>query len=206
MTLKLSSLRRTMLVGLLFSCICAKGVTADAGTLGNSAEVPTEDTNFWSRILTNDFSFPPPKIDCLVDVTVDCVTESGRPCGTIQADLGVCTGSNAELETLVYTVEISNIGTVQMDVTLADFTRNGQTSSFLTEVTPRTLQPTQSVVIELEFEVNICEAAGYSSSIAVKANPPNGNICQDMEKIDFTVLPPPTLPPTPSPVTPETGM
>lgn len=205
MTLKLSSPRGITLATLLFSCLSSLGIAADVGAPGNSAEVPSEDNDFWNRLLTNDFSFPPPKIDCLVDVTVNCATESGSSCGTIQADLGVCTGSNAELETLVYTVEISNIGTVQMDVTIADFTLNGQTSSFLSQITPQTLQPTQSVAIELDFEVNICEASDYSSVIAVKASPPNGNICQDMQKIDFIVLPPPTFPPTQSPVTPETG-
>ena len=205
MTLKLSSPRGIMLVALLFSCLAALSIAADAVAPGNSAEVPSEDNNFWNRLLTNNFSFPPPKIDCLVDVTVNCATESGSPCGIIQADLGVCTGSNAAFETLVYTVEISNIGTVQMDVTIADFTLNGQTSSFLSQVTPQTIQPTQSVAIELEYEVNICEAADYSSVIAVEASPPNGNNCQDMGKIDFIILPPPTFPPTDSPVTPETG-
>ena len=204
MTMKLT-LVRCIVVSFVFSSLAAFGSATNAGTT-DAALVAREEGAFWNRYLENNRSIPPtaaPKVDCLVDVTGDCVTENGTPCQNLQAGFGVCTGSNVVLESLIYTLIITNVGMVEMDVKVADVTLNGVTSSVLDSVRPQTILPNQATSLDHTIEVNVCEEANYSSVITVEASPPNGNSCQDMEKIDFIILPPPR--PTPSPRTPETG-
>ena len=50
-----------------------------------------ENDQFWGRFLEDaSFSMPPPKVDCLVDVTIACFSEDGTPCSEIEPPVGTC--------------------------------------------------------------------------------------------------------------------
>jgi len=323
-----------LLPALLFSALASRTTALAADAVAQDKDsVEQEDNALWDRLLTNDGSFPTPapKVDCLVDVTIECASSDGTPCGNIVPPNGVCAlggvienvvfsynparcvqsnnvqGTEAYcegfaplvagpvtvscsnlangapmsvepsvvnpgeafgvsssspgvplpdkidciyengggtkiqqvyidtsgdvtldlkdtfgsftlescapngmertcLEVLSYTIDISNIGAVDMLIDVVDFTLDGETSSFLDNVDPKLLPPGQSTSLIVMAQVDICTGAEFDAIINVEASPPNGDICRDTEKLTFTVPEPPTRSPTVSPVAIETGM
>jgi hypothetical protein len=105
------------------------------------------------------------------------------------------------LETLCYKIQLDNIGTVLMEVTVADFTLNGETESFLDLFPDTSIDVGQSENVEVKKEVDICSGNTYTVEIDVEASPPNGPFCKDTDIYEFTPPLPDTLAPVP-PVTP----
>lgn len=107
-------------------------------------------------------------------------------------------------ESLGYEIVLENVGTVDMSVTKVDFTFNGMPFSFLSNVQPNRLPPGESSTLKPNVEINVCTTGTYIAAVAVEADPPNGQMCQDDDQfvlaIDSLPRPPPTESPTAPPV------
>lgn len=86
------------------------------------------------------------------------------------------------VESLAYQVEITNVGPVDMSVTMVEFTFNGQTFNLMSEVRQNPLVPGQSTALAPSLQLNICDVNNLLASISVQADPPNGGSCQDLEE------------------------
>jgi len=143
---------------------------------------------------------PPPEEPCLVDVVIDCTTADGTPCSEIEVPL--IPSEEVCIEQVCYTIVISNIGEVCMDITLVNLDVNGNLADLLADVPTNPLCPGEATTVESCGDIDICSGGEFCAIVNVEANPPNGEICQDEDEEKFTLppVPPPTPPPTPAPL------
>ena len=111
-------------------------------------------------------------------------------------------------ETACYNVNIENVGTNDMDITIVDFDFNGDVESLLDDLDVTTLTPGQSTSVEVKKDVDVCIEFEYCAVVEVEANPPSDMMCQDTDTDKFTIVQPestpfpspaPTFSPTPAP-------
>jgi hypothetical protein len=81
------------------------------------------------------------------------------------------------IELLVYSIDITNSGSVSMEITVADLTLNDMTTSLVDDLLDTTVGPDETTVLEQRLEVDVCNGAQYNPSIQVEANTPNGGGC-----------------------------
>ena len=107
---------------------------------------------------------------------------------------------------LCYGITLSNTGSVEMDVTRLEFLFGQSVVDIASNVQPSTILPGQQIVLEEKYEIDICGGGTATAALDVQANPPNGAICQDVERLDVSLIPvpetPPVLPPTQDDVCP----
>jgi hypothetical protein len=106
------------------------------------------------------------------------------------------------IESLNYAITITNIGTTPMDITVVDFTFNGETESVLSDVPVNPLPVGENTSFDEVRLADICAGGDFVGGVMVEANPPTGDMCQDMDSYEFMVTPPPPTPPTGPPPTP----
>lgn len=133
----------------------------------------------------------PQKIDCIIlDVDGSALQQNIiDTSGTVQLDLKdsfgaltleSCAEDKSCLETLIYDVTLSNVGTVDMEVTVADFFFGGQTTSLLGDLEINPLAPDESTTLQQQFEnIDVCGGFEVTALANVEATPPNGDMCQD---------------------------
>ena len=108
-------------------------------------------------------------------------------------------------ETLCYNVDIVNIGENCMDLTLAEFIFNDQTTDLLPLLPVTSLCPEESASIQQKGDVNTCITGQFCAEVQVQADPPDPNapMCMDSDILKFIIPNQPTLsptfPPTPGP-------
>jgi len=91
------------------------------------------------------------------------------------------------IETLCYDIDIENTGSVEMEITLADFLFNGDTGSLL-PVSPNPLPVGQTINLTPKVDVDVCAGGEIYAEILVAATAPNnGDRCQDNEQYNFIV-------------------
>jgi hypothetical protein len=151
----------------------------------------------------------PEKVDCIIldsaetqlqqividtsgDVSLNLRDEFGAFTLLACGDSGVG-GVQSCLETLSYTIDINNVGTVGMEVSIAEFIFDGVTTSFVSDIDTN-ISPGKSSTVETRQTIDLCVVAEYCAEIKVVANPPNGNECQDTDQYCFQVS---QLPPAP---------
>ena len=119
-----------------------------------------------------------------------------------------CTNSggatNTCLDALTYTMNIHNIGTNIMNVSVVNVTQNGVTTDYLGQVPNTHLSPGQSTQVTVSQTVDLCVPGAYTTSTLVEATPPGPGICQAKGNYTFVITLPPTPPPSPAPVPPPT--
>jgi len=158
----------------------------------------------------------PDKILCFIteqgaDVQELMIDTSGSVRLDLQDDFGAltlksCAPDGSEIscsETICYDAEISNIGTVEMTVTVADFMAGDQLVSVLPDLPVNPLAPGEATSLSTCGDIDVCAGTEISAMINVEANPPSGDMCQKQAEYVFVPpmprIPPPTMPPTPSP-------
>jgi hypothetical protein len=144
-------------------------------------------------------------IDASGDVQIDLMDEFGA-FTLLSCELPSSPpGGQSCLEILTYTVDISNIGSVDMDVTVIDFIFGGATNDLLGELDTTTVSPGDSTTVSPIVLIDLCMGGEFCAEINVEAEPPNGAMCQDSETycFDISQLPPSPVPP-PSPEAPTT--
>jgi len=131
--------------------------------------------------------------------------------GTVQMDLLDSFGSlqvegcvrGAEelscIETLNYDIDIFNVGSEEMTVTVVDFSFGDTTISLLDLVEEDLLQPGEETSVSTEIDVNVCAGGAFNAEIAVEADPPLGDSCQADAAIGSTREP---VPPGEGPTSP----
>ena len=165
------------------------------------ATLTKEDEAFWGRYLEGSTSItpspsPPPPVDCLVRVDIACTASDGETdCKEI---VPPSEPSDEDcIENVCYTIVLENIGTVCMDITLANLDLNGDIQDVLELLPVDELCPEETTSFEKCGDIDICGGGTYLATIDVEADPPNGNQCQDSSQYNFNV---PQIPTTPSPV------
>jgi hypothetical protein len=118
-----------------------------------------------------------------MSVEVDCKTEDGQPCDTLEGRMSNCT------EVLCYSYTIDNLGTRDLGITVFNRTstintdlygrvidfdvskaklvekqRYGMVEDLLPEITVNPLPPGVSAVIEEKFEVDLCGLYRYAEA------------------------------------------
>jgi hypothetical protein len=168
------------------------------------AVLSIEDEAYWGRFL-EDSSItpspaPPTPVDCLVKVEITCTASDGE---TECKDIEPPTNPSDEdcTDNVCYTIDIENIGTVCMDITLASLDLNGEITDVLGLVTDNPLCPDETTSFDACGDIDICSGGTFLANIAVEADPPNGNQCQDDGRYEFDI---PAIPATPSPESTET--
>ena len=175
----------------LVALALSSAVGAFAAT--QDATLAKEDVAFWNRFLQD--SSIPPSVDCLVKVDISCTASDGETeCKDIVPPS--TPSDEACLENVCYTVVLENIGTVCMDITLANLDLNGEITDVLGLIPVDSLCPDETTSFETCGDIDICGGGTYLATIDVEADPPNGNQCQDSSQYNFNV---PSIP-TPSPV------
>lgn len=100
-----------------------------------------------------------------------------------------CSNANGRshdcLKEIVYTYELENVGTNNMDITRLDISRNGETESLLTEVNDLTLSPGESAFASESQTINVCEPGTFSTGAVVQADPPGDGFCEDEVSYSF---------------------
>lgn len=96
-------------------------------------------------------------------------------------------GEKSCLETLRYDINVDNIGTVAMTITVLDFIFNKMTVNLLGEVGLNPVPPGQSTALQPMLKVDICAGEEYSAKVNVEATPPNGEKCQATDQYAFTI-------------------
>ena len=87
------------------------------------------------------------------------------------------------LATLTYDVDLTNTGTVDMDITVLDFNVNGQPFAMLNDLPLRFLSPGQSTSVQPKAEIDICGGGfRFDAQVFVQADPPNGALCQARDR------------------------
>ena len=97
------------------------------------------------------------------------------------------------IETVCYDIDISNVGTNNMDITVIDFDFNGEVFNLLPQVEVNPLAPGQTTSIEVKRDVDICQAIEYCAEVVIEADPPSNMMCLDDDDYKFNIG---TLPPS----------
>lgn len=92
-------------------------------------------------------------------------------------------------EMLLYNYTFSNVGSADMDITVIDWTYNGNTNSLLGSLPKTLLAPNETVVLQDTRVISVCLAAFYLIEIQVEAEPPNGQMCQAEDDYQFSLEP-----------------
>jgi hypothetical protein len=110
------------------------------------------------------------------------------------------TTSKTCLETVSYFIEIKNVGSVEIDVTMVDFIDQSVKTSFAQDVvTP--VKAGETSFIETLVNVDICVGRQICVQVNVEAEPNNGETCRDTDTYCFQTRPLPPVPlPPPVPV------
>jgi hypothetical protein len=164
-------------------------------------------------VTNRDGSSLPAKIDCIftdaddvrlqqvvVDVSGDVelrLTDEFGAFTLLACDDTTC------LEILDYDIVVENVGEIDMDITVVDFTYGGATTSLLGELDRTKLAPGKSTSVTERVPLDVCVGSDVSATVNVEANPPKGGaMCQDKDDLTFTVAPlEPIIPcPIPAPV------
>ena len=93
------------------------------------------------------------------------------------------------IEELCYNYTISNIGSAEMEVTVVDHVYNGVTEDLLDLVPTNPLLPGQSTSFSEKRTVNTCIQGNFSTEIDVQAEPSDGEMCQEQEEYNFSIIP-----------------
>lgn len=144
----------------------------------------------------------PDKIECRLQnpngelVQVNIIDVSG----SISLDLGDRFGAlrleSCDLltcrETITFITEIINVGNVSAVITKVDMTLNGNTASFIEQITNNPLNSRETTSLQPKVEINICDGVEYRSSVSVQSSPPAGVLCLDSADyfIQTSVRPP----------------
>lgn len=127
-------------------------------------------------------------------MTIQCrLASTGRDCRTFDPrSSGGCT------QTLIYDLEICNIGPVDMRVNEAIFQFNGASTNMVGNLPMNPVRVGQCTSMAPRRMVNVCRNPSLTAGFAAQANPPNGNSCQaeDRHTVNFP-RPPPAPVPTP---------
>jgi hypothetical protein len=138
-----------------------------------------------------------PKVDCIVDVALICKLAGGTPCSAAVGRYQDC------LTTFNYSIEIHNLGTVEMLVDTDTFVYEGTTVDVLSRVNPNPLFPGERAFVYESRQVDLCQTNSVDASVTVRASPPYGDICQATDSLSIIITPLPP-PPTPRPTYPST--
>lgn len=164
--------------------------------------IAKENEAFWVRFLKTDGDLlsvntpsPTPEATCSVDVTLRCTTNDDIPCKDIKSP----SSSSDEkcIQTINYSIDIMNSGTVNMDIKEVSFAFNGNVDELVKDLKETSLGPDKSTILLIEEEINVCTNDEFEASVAVTAQGHNGKECQDRDEYNFIVEAAST---TPSPV------
>ena len=139
---------------------------------------------------------PEPMVDCQTIVELSCVLLDGSDCQQLEPRNSNC------LEPFTYPIQVCNVGPVAMTVSNVEIIFQGQSNQMVQNLPVNPVPVGQCTSISPRFELDVCTDAIYEASVVVEANPPNGNSCQDNNRVQVSVsrLPPPPTPrPTPRP-------
>ena len=128
-----------------------------------------------------------PKVDCVVALEVRCRLRGGMECTDVAPRLDNC------LETFFYSVEICNVGSVEMMINAVDFNFNDNVNSIVAAVPQNQLLTGQCTSLVPNLQVDVCSAGSHLAVVTAEATPPNGNMCQDQQQqlVSVASLPPP---------------
>ena len=141
----------------------------------------------------------PPKIACRILDGEGKQLQENRidTSGTVRLDLGdsfgslrldACRRDNEELsclQSLAYQADISNIGPVNMTVQQIEFVFNGQAFDLLRDISQNPLGVGQSTSLAPTLEINVCDVNELIAVVNVRADPPNGSVCQDGAELRY---------------------
>jgi hypothetical protein len=137
-------------------------------------------------------------------VSIKCESTTGVECKDI-----VTPSNTADcFVDIIYTYELTNVGDVNMDITVADRSRGGVTVSFLDLLPVKALVPGESASAKETETINACVEGTFVTTVNVAADPPSGVPCFATDTYEFNTItaptPAPTPPPTPAPTPPPT--
>ena len=90
---------------------------------------------------------------------------------------------------ITYTYTLDNVGTNDMNITVLEYTRDGETVDLLSEVVDSNpLSPGDSVSTSDEEMLNICVDGIYTTTVTAEADPPEGAPCFDEDEFVFEVV------------------
>jgi len=107
------------------------------------------------------------------------------------------------IEELCYLYNFANVGSSDMEITVAERYFNGEIFDLLPFVPINPLAPGETTSIEEKTTIDVCQEQTYCVDLNAEASPENGEDCQDNATYKFTIEPPPVQP-TPPPVVPPT--
>jgi hypothetical protein len=114
-------------------------------------------------------------------------------------------GAQSCLDTLTYNIKISNVGSVELDVTAAEIISDTDMTISLLSGVDTTLSPGENIIIQSRQLIDLCTGEEYCAEVNVAAEPQNGGMCQDTDQYCFQISPLPPTPvalPVPTPVAP----
>jgi len=160
----------------------------------------------------------PDKIDCVFTDVDDIILQqvvidtSGDVPLNLRDEFGAFTLLSCELpsspeggqnclEVLTYTVDVTNTGTVEMQITKVDFVFEGTTTNLLNIIGDISVPPGGTTSVIPIVLIDLCTGEDFCAEVNVEAEPPNGNMCQDTTQ--YCVNSSPLAPsPVESPITP----
>lgn len=195
--------------------LCRDAAATETGLI---VEPPLVEPGATFKVTTPSGAQLPDKIDCvftdvdniiLQQVVIDT---SGDIPLTLGDEFGAFTllscelpsspeGGQTCLAVLTYTVDVNNIGTVDMEITKADFVFEGTTTNLLSVFENKLVPPGSKTSVSPIVLIDICAGEEFCADVNVEAEPPNGTMCQDT--IQYCVNSSPIAPtPVESPITP----
>ena len=146
--------------------------------------------------------------NCRVDVDISCVSEDGVECTFLVAD---DVGDDCVKE-ITYTIDVTNVGTTEMTVTLIQIDNGGTVVDLTGELDDPALAPGEGSVVTYIVTIDLCVTAEYVTSARVEAEPPSEGMCENEEAYRFEITtgtpfpnPGPKPGPTPEPTPPPTS-
>ena len=127
---------------------------------------------------------PTPRTTCGTDVSLTCGLEDGTDCAA-----AVVRSLDCEAR-LVYRIQVCNSGQVELEVTGAEFSVNGNVVPFVDQL-QNPIPTGECTVVTPAIDVDLCDTLDLNVLASVVGNPPNGNQCQDEEQLRITIAPSP---------------
>jgi hypothetical protein len=203
------------------SVLCRDAAATETGLV---VEPPLVEPGATFTVTSPSGAQLPEKIDCVFTDVDNVILQqviidtSGNVPLTLSDEFGAFTllscerpsspqGGQTCLATLTYTVDVNNIGTVEMEITKVDFVFMGSTTNLLNVFDSTSVPPGGMTSVSPIVLIDLCNEEEFCAEVDVEAEPPNGNMCQDTTKycVNSTPLAPspvegPNTPPVSPPV------
>jgi hypothetical protein len=170
-------------------CVDSKSTTTMNAEADPPAGTPCFDS-FTYNLIT--------KAECKVKAEIFCSSGESIDCG----DLLRPTNTEDCIVDVFYSFKVSNIGTNNMTITMADIiANNNEPVSILPPVDKRELAPGVSITGTQSSTIDVCATEKQVTTLEVDANGETGRWCYDEDVYEYVTKPPAptTPPPTPPP-------